>query len=247
MHVHLVTSPRSRSTALLYAFGRRGDAHVVDEPFYAFYLAHSGAAHPGRADVLAFQPTGARAAVDQLRARLAGASEPHAFVKDMAHHLQPLLAEREGEPPLPEARRVYLVRDPRDAIPSFAAVHPHPTVADIGLADLHALWLADWAARRRPIVIDADDLASTPEATLRTLCDALGLRFVPGMTSWPAEYRPDPVPWSEHWYTAVEASGGLAPQRSHRRPLPPDCGDLLAGLAPLYTEMRAERLKVALS
>ena len=245
MIVHLVSSPRGRSTALLYAFGRRGDAAVVDEPFYAYYLARSGADHPGRAEVLTFQPTAAAAAVAHLRERLAAAGRAHGFVKDMGHHLRPLVADLGGDEPLPEARRVFLVRDPRDAIPSYAAVHPHPTSADIGLVDQYALWRADRERGLLPLVVDADDLAAAPLPTLRALCEALALPFTPDMATWPPGYLPDAVPWAPYWYRSVQASGGLAPQRSTRRPLPADCVELLAAVAPLYAELRAHRLPVA--
>lgn len=50
------SGPRSLSTALMYSFAQRSDTAVVDEPFYAAYLALTGYDHPMRAEVLASQP-----------------------------------------------------------------------------------------------------------------------------------------------------------------------------------------------
>ena len=47
------SGPRNISTALMRAFENRPDTEVVDEPFYAAFLARSGIDHPLRAEVLA--------------------------------------------------------------------------------------------------------------------------------------------------------------------------------------------------
>ena len=44
------SGPRTISTALMRAWENRPDTTVVDEPFYACYLATTGIEHPGRAD-----------------------------------------------------------------------------------------------------------------------------------------------------------------------------------------------------
>ena len=48
VRVHLISTPRNVSTALMYSFAQRTDTRVVDEPFYAYYLERSGADHSGR-------------------------------------------------------------------------------------------------------------------------------------------------------------------------------------------------------
>ncbi|HOY80383.1 MAG TPA: HAD family hydrolase, partial [Hyphomonadaceae bacterium] len=50
------SGPRNISTAMMRSFGSRADTWVVDEPFYAAYLAVSGADHPMTAETLASQP-----------------------------------------------------------------------------------------------------------------------------------------------------------------------------------------------
>ena len=57
--VAMWSGPRNISTAMMRAWENRPDTVVVDEPFYARYLARldgSRGDHPGRDDVLASQP-----------------------------------------------------------------------------------------------------------------------------------------------------------------------------------------------
>jgi hypothetical protein len=56
------SGPRNVSTALLRSFEARGDCLPVDEPLYAAFLAATGKEHPGRAQILASQPTDPQAA-----------------------------------------------------------------------------------------------------------------------------------------------------------------------------------------
>ena len=55
--VAMWSGPRNISTAMMRAWENRPDTVVVDEPFYAAYLARTGLDHPGRDDVIASQPT----------------------------------------------------------------------------------------------------------------------------------------------------------------------------------------------
>ncbi len=67
--VAMWSGPRNISTAMMRAWENRPDTVVVDEPFYAAYLAATGLDHPVREEVLAAQPTDPESVV-------AGLSEP---------------------------------------------------------------------------------------------------------------------------------------------------------------------------
>ncbi|MDQ2657343.1 MAG: hypothetical protein M3Y60_07965, partial [Bacteroidota bacterium] len=114
MILNLVSGPRNVSTALMYAFAQRTDTIVADEPFYAVYLQKSRALHPGAEEVLQSLPGDEHTA----RARLTtSVDRPLLFVKNMAHHIEVL-----DDPFLPEARNIFLIRDPRLILVSYAAV-----------------------------------------------------------------------------------------------------------------------------
>ena len=60
------SGPRTISTALMRAWENRSDTVVIDEPLYGFYLARSGAPHPGRDEVIRSMPNGWRVVLDDL-------------------------------------------------------------------------------------------------------------------------------------------------------------------------------------
>ena len=48
IRIAMWSGPRNISTAMMRSFENREDTFVIDEPFYAFYLSHSGFNHPGK-------------------------------------------------------------------------------------------------------------------------------------------------------------------------------------------------------
>ena len=66
IRIAMWSGPRNISTAMMRAWENRPDCTVIDEPFYACYLAESGADHPCREQVLASQPTQRREVIAQL-------------------------------------------------------------------------------------------------------------------------------------------------------------------------------------
>ena len=73
------SGPRNISTAMMRAFENRGDCAVIDEPFYAHYLAATGLDHPGREEVIATGETDWRkvaAALSALGVDLGVAVDP---------------------------------------------------------------------------------------------------------------------------------------------------------------------------
>ena len=68
VRIAMWSGPRNISTAMMRSFENRADCAVVDEPFYAAYLAATGLDHPMRDEVLAAQPQDWRAVADGLAA-----------------------------------------------------------------------------------------------------------------------------------------------------------------------------------
>src|ERR1700744_2066478 len=86
IRIAMWSGPRNISTAMMRGFENRDDTVVVDEPFYAAYLAATGLDHPMREEVLKSQPTDWRDVVKQL---LAPVSRPVFYQKHMTHHMLP--------------------------------------------------------------------------------------------------------------------------------------------------------------
>src|SRR3954469_21223032 len=109
------SGPRNISTALMRAWENRVDCHVVDEPFYAYYLDRTGLDHPGRDAVLASQSADWRAVAAELTSGPAPAGAAILYQKHMTHHLLPEV-DRSS---LDGLRHAFLVRDPAEVLVSY--------------------------------------------------------------------------------------------------------------------------------
>ena len=93
VRVAMWSGPRNISTAMMRSWENRPDTVVVDEPFYAAYLARTGLDHPGREEVIASQPTDPDEVVRRLRS---DDSAPVHYAKHMTHHIAEDMAARLG-------------------------------------------------------------------------------------------------------------------------------------------------------
>ena len=235
IRIALWSGPRNISTAMMRAFGNRPDTAVVDEPFYAAWLADSGADHPMRQEILAAQSTDWRRVVAALLGPVPGGRAIF-YQKQMAHHITPDmdLAWMAG------CRNAFLIRRPEEVLASYVVRRADVTLEDIGFPQLAALF--DREAQRLgapPPVIEARDVLADPAGALTALCEAVGIDFHPAMLRWPAGRRPSDGVWAPAWYDAVERSTGFAPPRP-----PVSFGNLDPTLKPVAEAARAyyERL-----
>lgn len=207
VRIAMWSGPRNISTAMTRAFGNRGDCAVSDEPFYAAYLAESGADHPLRAETLASQPTDWRAVAAAMTGPAPG-GQPVWYQKQMCHHMLPGF----GLDWMDACTNAFLIRAPEQVLASYAKKRVEPALADIGVEKQAELF--DRVADRlgtAPPVIDGNAVLADPERTLSALCDAVGIAFTPRMLAWPAGPRASDGAWAPAWYDAVERSTGFGP------------------------------------
>jgi hypothetical protein len=227
------SGPRTVSTALLRAWENRPDTVVTDEPLYAFYLDRTGIDHPGRAEVIASQPTDWRVVL----AALAGDPLPPGvtigYAKHMTHHLLPEV-DRAALAPL---RHAHLIRDPRELLASYARVRTEPTLDDLGLREQAEIFETFGGP-----VVDSRDLLTDPEGILRSLCEALGVPFDTRMLSWPAGPRDSDGVWAPHWYASVHASTGFAPYQPPAEGLPARLEPLAQRCLPYFARLHQYRI-----
>jgi hypothetical protein len=193
----------------MYSFAQNEHVSVIDEPLYGHYLRVTGAEHPGRDDVVAAMNCDGNAVMRELLNRQADNPEPRLFMKHMAHHLVDLDLGF-----LQETCNIFLVRDPRDMLPSLSIQLPEPRLADTGLQRQWQLFSDLRDAGQAPAVLDSRELLTSPVSVLGTLCERIGLPFTPAMLSWEAGPRPEDGVWAPHWYHAVHRSTGFAPYRA---------------------------------
>lgn len=233
MKIATWSGPRNLSTAMMYAFGNRADFAVWDEPFYAPYLAATGADHPMREEVLAVHETDPQV----VAVRCAGSiphGKPHFYMKHMPHHMV------DGFP-LDWAQHcvnIHLIRHPARVIASYGAKRDAMEMADIGFLAQTRVFDALGG-----IVIDSADIRADPAGVLRMLCDHIGLPFDNAMLSWPAGPRAEDGVWAEHWYNAVHKSIGFAGAEGDLPEVAPQYQDLLTEALPHYEAMASLRLR----
>ena len=209
LYLHLISGPRNISTALMYSFAQRSDTEVVDEPFYACYLSNTRADHPGKNDVLNSQSSDEEVVKRELfRER----KKPVLFIKNMAHHIEVL-----NDNFLSQCLNIFLIRDPKQLIASYAQVIDNPTMRDIGVE--HEYELFEKIAGQKPIVIDSGLLLQNPESVLKQACEKSGIKFEPEMLRWTAGPKKYDGIWAPHWYANVHKTTGFERQTTSDRPL----------------------------
>jgi hypothetical protein len=218
IRIAMWSGPRNISTAMMRAFENRADTAVLDEPFYAAFLAATGIDHPLRAQTLAAGRADPRAVVEQITGPVPGGAAIF-YQKHMAHHM---LA---GFPTDWTAgfRNAFLIREPERVLASYVQKRAEVSLEDIGAVQLRALFEAE-AQRlgRAPPVVEGAAVQADPRGSLGRLCQGLGIAFDEAMLSWPAGRRATDGPWAPVWYQQVEASTGFAPPRDGPPPVLPD-------------------------
>ncbi len=241
LRVAMWSGPRNISTALMRAWENRPDVAVIDEPFYAHYLAATGIEHPGRDTVLAAQDRDAA----RVAARLAGPIPQGRAIWYQKHMSQHLL----DDVPRGWMQRVvhcFLIREPEAVAASFTAKRPQAAARELGF-EQQARLFEEVAARLGPAppVIDAADVLKDPRGQLGALCAALGVPFSERMLSWPAGRRDSDGAWAPWWYASVERSTGFAPWRPFEETLSDAQRRLAEACRPHYERLARHRLAPA--
>ena len=205
IRVAMWSGPRNISTAMMRAFDNRADTAVVDEPFYAAFLAGTGLDHPMRDEVLASQPADWRAVAAAMVGPVPGGRAVF-YQKHMTHHMLPDF----GLDWTGACANAFLIRDPARVLASYVKKRERPTLADIGVERQAELFNRE-ADRlgHAPPVIEGVDVLADPRRALTRLCDAVGIPFSQSMLAWPAGSRDSDGVWGPAWYDAVVRSTGF--------------------------------------
>lgn len=239
VRIAMWSGPRNISTAMMRSFENRPDCAVVDEPFYAAYLASTGLDHPMRGEVLTSQPIDPERVVAGLDA-LEG---PLVYEKHMTHHMLPGMdlgwtAER---------RNAFLIRDPAAVLASYVVKREDVCLADIGVERQRELFERETdRLGHAPPVVEGRDMLADPRGMLSALSAALGIAFDEAMLSWPAGPRESDGVWAPAWYDAVERSTGFsAPPDRTPAPLRDDLRRIAEAARPHYERLAGFALKPA--
>ena len=233
IRIAMWSGPRNLSTAMMYSFAARGDTRVVDEPFYAAFLAQTGADHPMRQETLASQPTDPAKVAKSL---ISPVSEPIFYQKHMAHHMHPDWSDAWME----GMCHVFLIRHPVRVIASYARKREAPTLDDLGFAQQTALL----GRTDDPVVIDSSDIRADPAAALQALCHRIKIPWTSNMLHWSKGGHPQDGVWAAHWYGAVHRSTGFETSEAALPQLDGAYSRLADAAMPHYEALAARKIRI---
>ncbi len=172
-------------------------------------------------------------------------TESRVFFKDTTDFRYPgVLADAEF---LREVEHTFIIRHPREVIPSHFAMNPNVTLPEIGFSRLYELYLAVAAATgREPIVVDSDLLLEQPEPTVRAYNERVGLTHRPDTLNWSAGM---PQEWSKtaRWHAeAGNSNGFVKSEKAYENTVEnhPVLADFYEQEMPFYEYLLERRMKV---
>ena len=232
------SGPRNISTAMMRSWENRPDCTVVDEPFYAAYLAATGLEHPCRDEILSSQSNDYRQVIETISAE--PANTPLLYLKQMTHHM-PVDLDMGW---CSGMSHCFLIRDPAQVIASYVQKMPTVSEDDIGISRQAELFRQIISVTGVvPAVIDSNDVLKNPEKLLRELCDYLEIDFPKEkMLHWPAGRRASDGVWAHHWYCNVEQSTGFAEYVEKSPVLSEEHAALAEAMQPCYEELAELRI-----
>lgn len=233
-YLHLISGPRNISTALMYSFAQRSDTIVEDEPFYACYLNKAKVDHPGKDEVLKAQSVNEE---DVKRLIFSERNKNIVFIKNMAHHIE-ILSDHAF---LNKCINIFLIRNPKQLIASYAQVINRPVMRDIGIEFEYNLF--DRLKAQNPIVIDSGLLLENPKSVLEKVCEKVSIPFEECMLRWQSGPKPYDGVWAPYWYANVHHSKGFEKQPSSERLLPDDLKSLFDEANRYYQELVTYAIK----
>jgi hypothetical protein len=240
VRIAMWSGPRNISTAMMRSFENRPDGAVIDEPFYACYLAATGIDHPMRDESLASQPTDWREVVRTILGPVPE-GRPIWYQKHMTHHM----CAGFGRDWIAQMRNAFLIRAPEDVLASYTQKRQDVALEDIGFVQQREIFERE-ADRlgHAPPVIDGADVLADPHGALSALCTALHIPFSETMLSWPPGRRDTDGVWAPVWYGVVERSTGFATPKPSTpfESLRDDLKPIAAAARPHYERLRQFRL-----
>lgn len=208
----------------MYSFAQRSDTKVFDEPLYAHYLKITGSDHPGKDEIIdSMESNGEKVIADMVSGEY---DNELLFFKQMTHHFVDL-----NDDFLKDVINVFLIRDPKELIISFAKVIPDVTMERIGVEKQYEIFKKIFSGGQIPIVIDSGEILKDPEKVLNRFCEKLGIPFETNMLSWKAGPIEEDGVWAKYWYENVHKSTGFS------KPFRKD-EELPEKFIPLYNECK---------
>ena len=225
------SGPRNISTAMMRAWENRSDTLVVDEPFYAHFLDHTGMEHPMRETIIAEGELDFEKIVQRLLIK----PESGLFYQK---HITTHWLDHFSTQWLTELDHVFLIREPEPVAASYAVKRGDLTASDLGYEQQAKLFeIIKQCKGVAPPVIDSRRFLSDPQSQLEAVCEILKIPFQASMLEWPTGSRTSDGVWGEHWYDAVNQSTGFKPARNTQPTLDEAQQEIALSCQPFYNEL----------
>lgn len=219
----------------------RGDLTTFHEPFLYLYYVHDAKKELAYFDVDPSHPT-SYADIKQMILR--AAEDKPVFVKDMCYYVTDYILEDEEF--LKRIKNTYLIRDPKKSLVSYYKLDPDLTSEEVGLESQYIQFcLTADLTGKTPIVIDANDLVSNTEATMRAYCRALGIDFLEQSLRWSEEL---PEEWRHvaGWHGDLTGSAEIKKTSGEKFKIEeiPKLRELYDYHLPYYQKLRRHRIAI---
>ena len=223
------SGPRNISTAMMRSFENRPDTRVVDEPLYGYYLKATGFD-----DIMQVMDCDWHSVCQALTDE--PVDESVYYQKHMTQHILPEMDLSFTD----KLVNAFLIRQPEKIIASYSKVREEFDIEELGFRQQLAIFERE---KQRtgvvPPVVDSDQLLDNPEATMRRLCDKLGIEFLSEMMNWPAGKRDTDGIWAPYWYSQVEKSTGFTRPPEKQVEVPEQFVGMLDEANSIYQKLKA--------
>lgn len=152
-------------------------------------------------------------------------------MKQMAHHLVNIDVGF-----LTRVGNIFLIRDPKEMLPSLTKQLPLAQLEDTGLKMQWQLFSALEDSGQSPAIVDSRELLLYPPGVLKQLCDNLEIDYTDSMLTWRSGPREEDGAWAPYWYHAVHKSTGFSKYIA-KGDLPDHLRPLLAECSPWYDKI----------
>ena len=239
MNIFMWSGPRNLSTALMRSFENREDTKVWDEPLYAYYLNETKKDHPMFKEIIETYEIN----INKLTKRIVSTNkdEKITYQKHMSHHIL-------SQTPInwiTKGANVFLIRDPKDVILSYIQKNTLNNSDDIGFPMQRKLFNLIKDRGENPIVVNADDLSTSPRDVLIKLCSKLKIKFSEKMLTWNKGKRDSDGIWEKVWYKNVQSSTNFEKLKKNDQVIPKVHENIYKECLDVYNELNLYKIKNA--
>ena len=235
IRIAMWSGPRNISTAMMRSFENREDTFVIDEPFYAYYLSHSGLNHPGKEKVLKSQSTDWDEVVRLITGDIPD-NKSIWYQKHMVHHM----SIKKNIDWVKNFHNCFLIRHPKEVIISYAKQAPINGITDLGfIQQVNLFKKIKVLIGKNPFVFDSKDILISPEKYLKKMCEYFNINFSSKMLKWPKGERITDGVWSPYWYKNVINSNSFFHYKDSEEQIPSKYKHMLSECLSYYDYLRS--------